>query len=261
MRNINNKITGSFYNPGEFNSVQIELENIVASAEFTLDPDGGPSVDDEMLAQTIAAYVAANSVYIDNGNENSYVLSPVNVNMQQTPNYHDGMHILFKPINTNTGASTINVNSLGVKDIFKADGGNLIAGDILSGRFIAMMYDFEFDRFLIIDDTQFSSFLEATNDNMINSRFVKPDGFGTVTASGNIELFATDTPASIPSEFLLCDGSIVSRSTYSRLFNAIGEAFGAGDGSTTFQLPNITSNLVIPNAPNPNVNTIYIIKI
>ena len=46
---------------------------------------------------------------------------------------------------------------------------------------------------------------------------------------------------SIPSGWLLCDGSAVSRSTYSDLFNIIGTRFGAGDGSTTFNLPDLRS--------------------
>lgn len=41
-----------------------------------------------------------------------------------------------------------------------------------------------------------------------------------------------------PSGFLTCDGSAVSRSTYAGLFSIIGTTFGAGDGSTTFNLPN-----------------------
>ena len=40
-----------------------------------------------------------------------------------------------------------------------------------------------------------------------------------------------------PSEWLLCDGSARSRTTYASLFAAIGTRFGAGDGSTTFNLP------------------------
>lgn len=44
---------------------------------------------------------------------------------------------------------------------------------------------------------------------------------------------------SIPSGFLLCDGSKVSRTTYKKLFNVIGTTYGAGDGSTTFTLPNL----------------------
>lgn len=43
--------------------------------------------------------------------------------------------------------------------------------------------------------------------------------------------------SSAPSGWLLCEGSAVSRSTYSALFNAIGTAHGSGDGSTTFNLP------------------------
>ena len=40
-----------------------------------------------------------------------------------------------------------------------------------------------------------------------------------------------------PSATLLCDGSAVSRTTYANLFARIGTTFGAGDGSTTFNVP------------------------
>jgi len=43
--------------------------------------------------------------------------------------------------------------------------------------------------------------------------------------------------ASAPTGWLLCDGSAVSRTTYYALFQAIGTGWGAGDGSTTFNLP------------------------
>jgi microcystin-dependent protein len=41
-----------------------------------------------------------------------------------------------------------------------------------------------------------------------------------------------------PDGWLLCTGSAINRTTYSRLFNAIGIAYGAGDGVDTFNLPN-----------------------
>jgi hypothetical protein len=44
--------------------------------------------------------------------------------------------------------------------------------------------------------------------------------------------------SNIPANFHLCDGTALSRTTYAALFTAIGTAFGAGDGSTTFNLPN-----------------------
>ena len=42
---------------------------------------------------------------------------------------------------------------------------------------------------------------------------------------------------SVPDGWLLCNGALVSRTTYARLFAVIGTAWGAGDGRTTFKLP------------------------
>lgn len=44
----------------------------------------------------------------------------------------------------------------------------------------------------------------------------------------------------VPTGYLRCNGQAVSRSTYSRLFTAMGTAFGAGDGITTFNVPNFS---------------------
>ena len=46
-----------------------------------------------------------------------------------------------------------------------------------------------------------------------------------------------------PSGYLLCDGSAVSRTTYSALFTVIGTTYGPGDGNTTFNIPNGNSQL------------------
>ena len=54
--------------------------------------------------------------------------------------------------------------------------------------------------------------------------------------SGSVIYHAANTP---PTGFLKADGSTVSRSTYSDLFAAIGETYGAGDGSTTFLVPDL----------------------
>jgi microcystin-dependent protein len=43
--------------------------------------------------------------------------------------------------------------------------------------------------------------------------------------------------SSAPSGWLLCDGSAISRTTYSGLYGVIGTTYGTGDGSTTFNLP------------------------
>lgn len=58
---------------------------------------------------------------------------------------------------------------------------------------------------------------------------------GSEVPAGTVRIFAGNT---IPAGWLLCDGSAVSRTDYAKLFSAIGTTWGAGDGSTTFNLPN-----------------------
>ena len=65
-----------------------------------------------------------------------------------------------------------------------------------------------------------------------------------------------------PEGFLICDGSAISRTTYSKLFNVIGESYGSGDGNSTFNIPNYNDR--VPQGgiagykeaglPNPNID-------
>jgi len=48
----------------------------------------------------------------------------------------------------------------------------------------------------------------------------------------------------IPYSYLLCDGSAISRTTYSKLYNIIGTTYGSGDESTTFNLPNLIDKFI-----------------
>tara|TARA_R110000803_G_scaffold36064_1_gene77676 strand:+ start:100 stop:675 length:576 start_codon:yes stop_codon:yes gene_type:complete len=66
------------------------------------------------------------------------------------------------------------------------------------------------------------------------------------TATGTILPWTT---SSAPSGFLECNGAAVSRSTYSALFGVIGTTYGAGDGSTTFLVPNLADNTPIGKSP------------
>ena len=51
--------------------------------------------------------------------------------------------------------------------------------------------------------------------------------------------------SSVPSGFLECNGAAVSRSTYSALFAIISTTYGAGDGATTFNVPDLQDNVAI----------------
>ena len=65
----------------------------------------------------------------------------------------------------------------------------------------------------------------------------------------------------VPAGYLLCDGAAVSRTGYHDLFSVIGTTYGAGDGSKTFNLPNLTNRFIegsltagtVKNAGLPNI--------
>ena len=75
---------------------------------------------------------------------------------------------------------------------------------------------------------------------------------------GIVQAFAGTT---IPNGWLLCDGSAVSRTDYAALYAVIGTTYGAGNGSTTFNLPNLTDKFIqgngtvgtVKNAGLPNI--------
>lgn len=59
--------------------------------------------------------------------------------------------------------------------------------------------------------------------------------------TGEVCFFARNT---VPTGFLACNGAAVSRTTYAGLFAAIGTTWGAGDGSTTFNVPDLRGEFI-----------------
>ena len=57
-----------------------------------------------------------------------------------------------------------------------------------------------------------------------------------ITPIGTVSAFAG---ASAPDKYLMCDGSTISRTTYSDLYAVLGDVYGNGDGSTTFEIPDL----------------------
>lgn len=70
---------------------------------------------------------------------------------------------------------------------------------------------------------------------------------GTISWHGKIET---------PVGYLPCDGAAVSRSTYAVLFSVIGTTFGAGDGSTTFNVPNLSGRMVFGKSSDTEFDTL-----
>lgn len=60
-----------------------------------------------------------------------------------------------------------------------------------------------------------------------------------------------------PNGFLMCNGSAVSRTTYANLFKMIGTRYGAGDGSTTFNVPKLNNGSFVRGVAPSAVGTSY----
>ena len=67
------------------------------------------------------------------------------------------------------------------------------------------------------------------------------DSIAKIVPVGSIYWYASTT---IPDGFLLCDGSQIGRTDYASLFAVIGTVFGAGNGSTTFSLPDLRAKFI-----------------
>lgn len=124
---------------------------------------------------------------------------------------------------TNTGTSTLNLNSLGAKKIrtFGKSGElELVAGQIQAGCSYQFKYDTQLDfpngGFLLLNPTV--------------------DPYNLVTA-GTIKIWTSNT---LETGWLWANGSVVSQATYAALFAVIGTAFNTGgEGAGNFRLPDL----------------------
>src|SRR5262249_42665222 len=74
----------------------------------------------------------------------------------------------------------------------------------------------------------------------MNAATVQQSG-STLVPPGTIMAYAG---TSAPAGWLECNGQQASRTVFANLFNAIGTNYGAGDGSTTFNLPDLTGRTI-----------------
>jgi microcystin-dependent protein len=126
-----------------------------------------------------------------------------------------GISLLFRAHATNTGAATLSIDGLTAKPLQSLPGIALRPGEIIQSKVYRVSY---------VAGTDVFRLLSAPN------RFV-----------GEVFDFAGTTA---PPLCLFCFGQAVSRTTYAALFAEIGVAHGIGDGSTTFNLPDMRGRVV-----------------
>lgn len=129
--------------------------------------------------------------------------------------YAAGLEVTFKASNINVGSCTANVNGIGAVAIKKYGTIDLSPGDILANQIVTLQHDGTFWQIM----------------SQIPSE-----------RAGRIALYAG---SNLHTGWFRCDGSAVSRTTYSTLFAVIGTIYGSGDGSTTFNLPDFRGRVPV----------------
>lgn len=128
--------------------------------------------------------------------------------------------IAFTPHATNAATVTLNVDSLGARPLRTAPNTELLAGTIIQGTPYVAVYN----------NTDGVFYLRGFFGNPYN-----------IPLSAGLPFFGTTAPNS---SFAFPYGQPISRITYSTLFAMIGTTYGMGDGSTTFNLPDLRGRVL-----------------
>lgn len=126
--------------------------------------------------------------------------------------YVDGMTVTVLTTSgfSTVASPTININGLGVKSVIDSLLTYSIYYADISG-IVTLVYSSYVDRFIL----------------------TTPQNGGTI---GVVTAYAG---ATVPTNWLECNGAAISRTTYAKLFGVLGTTWGVGDGSTTFNLPDM----------------------
>lgn len=102
------------------------------------------------------------------------------------------------------------------------------------------------DGFLVLKQTGVTG-----NGRAIRQTWYDPTS--AIVPTGAVSMFVA---AAAPSGWLLCDGSAISRTTYATLYAIIGTTYGMGDGSTTFNVPDMRQRFPIGKASSGTGDTL-----
>jgi microcystin-dependent protein len=132
----------------------------------------------------------------------------------------NGQIIAFTPHTTNGATVTLNVDGLGAKPLRSAPSVELPAGVLVQGTPYVALYNSSDQAF----------YLQGFYSNPYS-----------IPIGASIDYWGTTAPNS---SFVLAYGQAISRSTYSTLFSLFSTTFGSGDGSTTFNVPDLRGRVV-----------------
>lgn len=107
-----------------------------------------------------------------------------------------------------------------------------VAANFADINFAAVYY------WMKIEVMEGSSYREVSFAQLPSAPYCEVAHNAAAVPAGCIMPFAGPV-ANIPAGWMLCDGTAISRTTYANLYNVIGVAWGTGDGSTTFNLPDL----------------------
>jgi microcystin-dependent protein len=151
--------------------------------------------------------------------ETAGTASAYTVSTNSTLTLVNGRTITIRPHATNSAGCTINVDSLGAKNLRSITGESISAGVLVAGTPYRISY--------------FSSADEWILHNTISNPYVVPIG-------GMLD-YVSSTPPN--SAFVLPYGQAISRTTYAALYDICGTTFGTGDGATTFNVPDLRGRI------------------
>jgi microcystin-dependent protein len=132
----------------------------------------------------------------------------------------NGAMIAFTPHITNGATVTLNVDSLGTKPLRTSTGVELLAGVLIQGTPYVATYN----------NADAAWYLRNFYGNPYN-----------IPLGGGLPFFGTTAPNS---SFVFPYGQPISRTTYGTLFTLIGTTYGSGDGSTTFNVPDLRGRVL-----------------
>lgn len=152
------------------------------------------------------------------GTSTAYTVSTYQV--FQSLSQLNGQFVAFTPHATNGATVTINVDGLGAMPLRSAPSAELPAGVLVQGTPYAALYN----------STDAAFYLHA----FFNNPYSIPIG-------ASIDFWGAAAPNS---SFVLAYGQAISRTTYSTLFAMFSTTYGSGDGSTTFNVPDLRGRVV-----------------